>query len=73
VPVRGWCAGFPLTVPAEVRTATVAGRAFSLVDGPANIPGKPFERKRTLRATDGSSKLLWEREIAAPVFLPPLK
>lgn len=64
--------GMPLTVSAQVRAATVAGRAFSLVDRPANLPGKPFQRKRSLRATDGSGKLLWERDIAAPVFLPPL-
>jgi hypothetical protein len=64
--------GMPLGTPAEVRTATVAGRTFSLLDRPANIPGNPFQRKRTLRATDDNGKVLWERDIAAPVFLPPL-
>jgi hypothetical protein len=31
------------------------------------------DKKRTLRVEDGSGKLLWQREIAAPVYLPPRK
>lgn len=64
--------GTPRTVPGEVRSAKVGGRVYSIEDKPGGVPGRPFQRKRTLRAADDNGKVLWERAIAGPVFLQPL-
>src|SRR6266481_2845649 len=45
---------------------------YAAEDKPGNVPGRPFQRKRLLRAVDDNGKVLWEREMAAPIFLPPL-
>ncbi|MBI2803669.1 MAG: hypothetical protein HYX68_01635 [Planctomycetes bacterium] len=41
------------------------------VDGPAKLKGNPFARRRLLRAVNAGKQVVWEREIAAPVFLIP--
>jgi hypothetical protein len=51
-------------------TAKLGGRTFTLLD--QAVPGKTFQRRRLLRATDAAGAELWQHEIAAPVFLPPL-
>jgi hypothetical protein len=61
----------PPRVPGELRTAKVGDRVFAITDKSAANPRQPFQRQRLLRAVDASGKVLWERAIAAPVFLPP--
>ena len=63
--------GTPRTVPDAVRSAKVAGHVFSIEDKAGRIPGRPFQRKRFLKAADDNGKLIWQREIAAPVYLQP--
>jgi len=60
--------GTPQTVAAPPPSAKIGDRTLSIEDTP--IPGRPFQQKRTLRAAE-NGKVLWQHEIAAPVFLPP--
>jgi hypothetical protein len=61
----------PPQVPDGLRTAKVGERVFTITDKSAGNPRQPFQKRRLLRAADASGKVLWERAIAAPVFLPP--
>jgi hypothetical protein len=49
----------------------VAGRIFAVNGRPASNPRQPFQKRRTLQARDAGGTLIWERDIAAPVYLPP--
>jgi hypothetical protein len=61
--------GTPQHVPGDVQKAKVGKQTYIIVDRPGL---KTFQRRRTLRALDAGGAVLWEQEIAAPVFLPPL-
>src|SRR5207248_2016269 len=61
--------GTPRTVPGETRSTKIGDRSFSIEDGPAKVPGRPFQQRRVFRATDDKGKVLWQQEIAAPIFL----
>jgi hypothetical protein len=61
--------GTPAKVPGEVNKAKVGRQTYVILDRPGP---KMFQRLRTLRALDGRGDLVWEQEIAAPVFLLPL-
>jgi hypothetical protein len=60
--------GTPQHVPGDVQKAKVGQQTYVIMDRPGR---KTFQRRRTLRALDAGGALLWEQEIAAPVFLPP--
>jgi hypothetical protein len=60
--------GLPMQVPGELAVAKVGERMFSLG---FNAGSKPFQQRRTLKMS-GAAGTSWEREIAAPVYLPPL-
>jgi hypothetical protein len=62
----------PVQIPTEPATVKANGRVYTLVDRPGTKPGQPFRRERLLKAEAASGQALWERPIAAPVFLPPL-
>jgi hypothetical protein len=64
--------GLPKEVPAGPGSVKLGDRVYRIVDQPAGKPGRPFERKRTLEAADADGKTVWQHEIKAPVFLPPL-
>ena len=61
--------GTPAHVPGEVQKAKVGQQTYVIMDRPGP---KTFQRRRTLQALDARGTVLWEQEIAAPVFLPPL-
>lgn len=60
--------GMPMATESYPVTAEVGGRTFTVVDGPFN-PGNPASARRALQAKDASGKVLWSRDIAAPVLL----
>jgi hypothetical protein len=60
---------FPLR--ADVITSKVGMLTLSLKDGPAQNPKNRFEMRRTLQAMNQAKELVWQYDIAAPVFLPP--
>ena len=49
----------------QLDTLTIA------VNDTAKNPKMPFQMRRVLRVTDSTSGATWEREIAAPIILPP--
>jgi hypothetical protein len=60
---------FPLTGDPPVAKAGELN--LLLVDEPAKNPKNPFQQRRLLQATTAAGAVVWQREIAAPVFLPP--
>lgn len=61
---------FPLA--GEKPVAKAGDLNLLIMDAPAKNPKNPFQQRRTLQATTAAGAVIWEREIAAPVFLPPL-
>ena len=59
---------FPLAD--EVNSARVGALTLTVKDSPAKKSKIPFQNQRILQAAD-VKELIWEREIAAPVFLEP--
>jgi hypothetical protein len=64
-------AGNFFPVAGDVPSAKAGEWTLSYKDGPARNAKSPFARMRTLQAVNAAQQLVWEREIAAPVFLPP--
>jgi hypothetical protein len=52
-------------------TVKLADRTIGVKDSPVKKPGNPFQQRRMLQATGATGELIWEHEIAAPVFLLP--
>jgi hypothetical protein len=65
-------AGKFLPVPVEARNPTFGKLTLSVKDSPAKNPKNFFEKRRTLQAVNEAKAVVWERDIAAPIFLPPL-
>ena len=62
-------AKFPVT--GESINPKVGTLTLTMIDGVAKNAKGPFERRRTLRAVNEAKEVVWERDIKAPVFLPP--
>jgi hypothetical protein len=61
---------FPM--PAEATNPKVGALTLQVQDGSAKNAKKPFEKRRTLQAVNEAKEIVWQHEIAAPIFLPPL-
>jgi len=64
--------GLPVPGPAELASATVAGRVFTLEDRTILARRQAPRRKRTLHVADTAGRRLWQREIGAPAVVTPL-
>ncbi len=60
---------FPM--PAEAINPKIGDVTLSVKTESAKNPMNPFQQRRTLHATNVANEPIWQREIAAPVFLPP--
>jgi len=60
---------FPL--PTEGVKSKVGGLTLTLKDDQAPNTRNPFQKRRMLQALNAANEIVWERAIAAPVFLPP--
>jgi hypothetical protein len=60
----------PKSLPADTQKEVLNGRLYTLRDEP--IPGKGLQRRRFVQVADAAGKALWQQEIAAPAYLPPL-
>ena len=56
----------------EPDSAKVGELTLSAVESAPEKPRNPFERRRIVQATNAAGAVVWEHEIAAPIFLPPL-
>lgn len=65
-------AGKFFPIPFATVEAGVGALRLQVQDGPAVNGKNPFERRRTLQALSAAKEIVWQRDIAAPVFLPPL-
>jgi hypothetical protein len=61
---------FPM--PPDVVSLKVGTLTLQLQDGPAKNSKNPFEKRRTLQAVNEAKEIVWQHDIAAPIFLPPL-
>lgn len=62
-------AKFPIM--AETVNPKVGQLTLMVKDGPAKNAKNFFEKRRTLQAVNEAKEVVWERDIKAPVFLPP--
>lgn len=60
---------FPL--PAGTINPKAGALTLVLKDGSAKNPKNMFEKRRTLQAVNEAKEVVWERDIAAPVYLIP--
>jgi len=60
---------FPMaSEPANPKVGTVT---LVVMDGPAKNAKNPFQQRRTLQALNEAKEVVWQYDIAAPIFLPP--
>lgn len=64
-------AGKFFPIPGESIVTKVGNHTFALKDAPGNNPRNPLQRRRTLQALNDAKEVVWQHEIAAPVFLLP--
>jgi hypothetical protein len=64
-------AGKFFPIPAEAVTPKAGALTLIVKDASAKNPKNPFERRRTLQAVNEAKEVVWQHEIAAPIFLPP--
>jgi hypothetical protein len=60
---------FPM--PADAINSKAGALTLSVKDGSAKNPKNIFEKRRTLQAINEAKEVVWARDIAAPIFLPP--
>ena len=60
---------FPL--PAGSIHAKAGTLMLTIIDGPAKNAKNPFQKRRTLQGVNDAKEVVWQRDIAAPIFLPP--
>lgn len=60
---------FPL--PAAKVNPKVGMLMLTILDGSAKNAKNPFEKRRTLQAVNDGKEIVWQRDIAAPIFLLP--
>jgi len=61
---------FPLSMDAA--NSNVGALTLQVKDGPAKDAKNPFEKRRTLQAVNEAKEIVWQHDIAPPIFLPPL-
>jgi outer membrane protein assembly factor BamB len=49
----------------------VGGLTLTVIDEPSQDPTNPLQTRRRLQASDASGRVVWQRQIAAPVQLIP--
>lgn len=59
-----------LPIANEPPVTKVGNLTMSIEDMPAKM-GNPFQMRRMIRATNDMKQVVWQHEIAAPVFIPP--
>lgn len=59
------------SIGSEAVNSKVGTLTLTLKDGPAKNAKNPFERRRTLQALNDAKEVVWQHDIAAPVFLLP--
>jgi len=64
-------AGKILAMPGVEANAKVGSLTFQVQDGPAKIANQPFQKRRNLQARNAANEIVWQLDIAAPIFLPP--
>jgi len=60
-----------LATPESALVTKVGTLTLAVKDIPGANPANPFTRRRMLQASNDAKEIVWEREIAAPVFLIP--
>jgi hypothetical protein len=60
-----------LPVAADKVNAKVGALTLTVKDTEAKNPKTPFQKRRTLQAVNEGKEVMWERDIAAPIFLLP--
>jgi len=58
-------------LPGDAINPKAGALTLQVLDRPAKNATNPFQRRRTLQAVNDAREVVWERDIAAPVFLPP--
>jgi hypothetical protein len=64
-------AGKFLPMPVETVNPKIGALTLQVQDNPAKKSKSPFEKRRTLQAVNEAKEVVWQHDIAAPIFLPP--
>jgi hypothetical protein len=64
-------AGKFFPIPADALIPKAGALTLIVKDASAKNPKNPFEKRRTLQAVNEAKEVVWQHEIAAPIFLPP--
>jgi hypothetical protein len=65
-------AGKFFPIPADAITPKAGALTLLVKDASAKNPKNPFEKQRILQSLNHAKEVVWQHEIAAPIFLPPL-